>query len=142
MRVLAGLRNLDALYFVAATLDQSLDIRNDAFDVSFVKPVLRDKNVYLIESRLFAQLGECGEIDVAIDDVLHARLRLADVVNTTADHKGLLDAVRSLHCYYVANVRLRNLKRVAFDQDLARRRRPCTGFWHELADANVPVVLD
>src|SRR6185503_18763284 len=124
MRMLAGTRNVDAQHFVTATLDQRFDVGNDSFDMRLVKSVLCDQKIYLIESWLFAELGQGGEIDVAVDDVLHARLCLAYVVNTTADHEGLLDAVCSLHDYGVANASSRNLERITLDQDLTCRRRP------------------
>jgi hypothetical protein len=85
MRMLAGTRNLNALHFVAAALDQRFDIGNDSFDMCLVKSVLCDQKIDLVESRLFAELYEGGEIDIAIDDILHARLRLAHVVNTTTN---------------------------------------------------------
>src|ERR1044071_6941131 len=142
MRMLAGTRNVDAQHFVATVLDQRLDVGNDSFDMRFVKSVLCDEKIYLIESWLFAELGQGGEIDVAVDDILHARLCLAHVENATADHEWLLDPVCGLHYHRVANARSHNLKRVTLDQDLTCRRRPRADFRHEFTDANVAVILD
>src|SRR5689334_22747096 len=142
MRMLAGSRNVDAQHFVATVLDQRLDVGNDSFDMRFVKSVLCDQKIYLIEPRLFAELGQGGEIDIAVNNVLHTRLCLAHVVNATADHKWLLDAVCSLHCHRVANARSYNLKRITLDQNLACQGRPRAVFRHEFTDANVAVILD
>src|ERR1044072_9461437 len=142
MRMLAGTRDINTNDFVTATLDQRFDVGNNLFDMRLVKPVLCDQEIYLIESRLFAELDKCSEIDVAVDDILHPRLRLAYIVNPTADHEGLLNAICSLHCYGIANARSHNLERVALDQDLAGRRRPGAAFRHEFTDAYVAVVLD
>src|ERR1051325_4186019 len=139
--MLTGLWNLDAWHVMSSALDQPLNIGGDAPDVVFVEPVLCDDDVQLIEPRLFAELDQGGEIDVAIDDVLHARLRLAHVVHTAADDERLLYAVRSLDCDCVAGVSLRDLKRIALDQYLARRGWPRAALRHELADANVAVVF-
>src|SRR6185369_13391082 len=130
MRMFAGTRNLDAQHFVATALDQLLDVGNDSFDMRLVKSVLCDQKIDLIESWLFAELGQGVEIDVAVDDVLHARLCLAHIVNTTTYHEWLLDAVCGLHCHGIADARSHNLERVTLDQDLACCRRPSAGFRH------------
>src|SRR5215217_5597847 len=140
--MLAGPRNLDAAHVMSTALDQLLDVARHAPDVVFVKPVLRDEDVQLIEARLFAELDEGCEIDIAVDDVLHARLRLAHVVNTAADHEWCLDAIRSLDCDGVADVCPRDLKRIALDQYRAVCRRPSVALRHELADANVAEIFD
>src|SRR6185369_9519389 len=97
--MLARRGNLNAAYVMTATPDQSLNVGSYAPDVIFVEPLLRDEDVQLIEPRFFAELDQGGEIDVAIDDIFHARLRLAHVVHTAADHEWLLDTIRSLHAY-------------------------------------------
>jgi hypothetical protein len=84
-----------------------------------------------------------GEIDVAIDDILHARLRLAHIVNTTAYHEWLLDAVCSLHCYGIANARSSQ----PGTHHASIRISPVAGghapaFGTSLADADVAVVVD
>src|SRR5215217_7456091 len=140
--MLAGSRNLDAAHVMSTALDQLLDVARHAPDVVFVKPVLRDEDVQLIEARLFAELDEGCEIDIAVDDVLHTRLRLAHVVNAAADHEWCLYAIRSLDGDSIAGVYLRHLKRIALDQYLASRRRPRATLRHELADANVAVVFN
>src|SRR6185369_15543627 len=118
------------------------DVARHAPDVVLVKPVLRDEDVQLIEARLFAELDECCEIDVAVDDVLHARLRLAHVVNAAADYERCFYAIRSLDGDGVADVCPRYLKRIALDQYLACRWRPSATLGHELADANIAVIFD
>src|SRR6185436_18355760 len=140
--MLAGWRNVNATHVVSAALNQLLNLAGDAPDVVFVEPVLRDEDVQLIESRLFAKLDQRGEIDVAVNDVLHARLRLAHVVHTAADDERLFDPVHSLDRDCIADVCFHNLKRIALDQYLAGGGRPRAAFRHKLADANVAVVLD
>ena len=99
----AWLRNINAPHFVSTALINvwfSLPL----LDVVLIEPVLRDENIELVEMWLFAELDQGREIDVAVDDVLHARLRLAHVVNAAADHEWLLDAVCGLNCHGVADV--------------------------------------
>src|SRR5574338_36592 len=140
--MLSRLRNVNAADLVSTTLYQLFDVARNAPYVTFVKPVLRDEDVQLIESRFLAELDQRREIDVTIDDVLHARLRLAHVVYTAADHEWLFDTLRGLHGDSVADVCFRNLESVALDQHFTSGRRPCTALGHEFANAYVAVVFN
>src|SRR5438105_3661939 len=140
MRMFARRGYLNTPHFMPATLDHLLDVCDHSLDVVLVESILRQENVQLIEVRLFAELGQRCKIDVTIDHVLHARLRLADVMNAAADHERSLDAVGSLHDNCVADAGFRNLKSIALDQDLTGRRWPRALFRHELADTNVAVI--
>src|SRR6476646_3187964 len=104
MRMFAWRWYVNTPDLVPARLDQLLNVRRDLANVALVKSILRDENVEPIEIRFFAELDQRCEIDVAVNDVFHARLRLADVVNATRDHEWLLDAVRSLNNHGVAKL--------------------------------------
>src|SRR6185503_6017196 len=142
MRMLARRGDVDAPNFMPAAFDQLLDVCDYSPDVVFVKPVLRDEDVQLVQLRLFAELDQRGEIDVAVNDILHSRLRLAHVVDAAANHQWLLDAIRSFYGHRVADTCFRNLKRIALDQDLAVRWRPRATLGNKRADADVAIVMD
>src|SRR4026207_22819 len=63
-------------------------------------------------------------------------------MHAPANREWLLDSIRGLHCYSVADACLRDLERIALDQYLAGRGRPRAVLRHELADANVAVVFN
>src|SRR5688500_11246320 len=142
MRVFAGCRDIDASDLPAAAFDQRLDIARDLLDVRLVHTVITYENIQLIEIRFFSKLDQGGEIDVAVNDVLHARLRLAHVVHAAADEQQLLLAVCSLYLNLVAYIRSHHLECITLDQNLASCRWPGTRFRFEFADANVAVVLN
>src|SRR5207237_1143158 len=142
MWMFAGRGYLYTPHFMPATLNHLLDIGHHSLDVVLVESILRHENVQLIEVRLFAELNQGRQIDVTINDVLHARLRLAHIMNAAADQEGSLDAVRSLHENCVADAGFRNLKSIPLDQDLTGRGRPGTLLRHEFADADVAVIFD
>src|SRR5207244_3067697 len=117
-------------------------IVNNILDVLFVERVARNDQLHLIESGSLAELYERRLRDVAVDDVLHPRLRLPDVVNAAADAKRSLRSVRRADDDVLADLDSRDLKRVALDEDLAGRRRPRALLGIEFADANVCEVFD
>ena len=78
--------HVNTYYLPSVAFYQALHIRGDFLNVRFVEPPIANEDVQLIERRFFAELDQRSEIDVAVDDVLHARLRLAHVVNAAADH--------------------------------------------------------
>ena len=104
--------------------------------------ILSDQNIQLIEIGFFAQQLERVERDVAINQILHARLCLADIVDAAGDAQGLLFAIRGSHRDRIADARLGDLKGVSFDQQLAGGRRPCALLGVELADADIAIVFD
>ncbi len=111
-------------------------------DVLLVEPVLRHEDLQLIEKRLLAQLRQRVERDVAVDQVLHAGLRLADIVDAAADTQGLLVPASRLHDHGVADLRASDLEGIPLDQDLACSRRPRALLGIDLADSDLPEVLD
>jgi hypothetical protein len=141
MWVFAGRGHINTPDLAAPRLDQRLHVCRDFADVILVELVLRNENVESIKIRFFAELDQGCEIDVAVDDVFHARLRLAHVVNAPADHEWLFDAIWRFHHHGIADAGVQDLKRVALNQDLAYRRRPCALLGFEFADANVAIVF-
>ena len=63
----------------------ALDGFGDAADVRLVESVVSDDQGQLVEIRLFSEQRERVQADIAVDDVLHAGLGLADVVHAAAE---------------------------------------------------------
>src|SRR5688572_5622217 len=127
---------------MSAAVDCPFHVGYHAPDVVFVEAVLSDEDVELVQHRCLAELDEGGEVYVTVNNILHTRLRLAHVVCAASDHERLLDTVRSLNSYNVADLCFRNLKSVALNQNLAVPGRPGAFLGNKLADADVAVVVN
>src|SRR5262245_51222689 len=141
MRMFAGLRNISSTRLMSATLDQLLHVGCDVAHMRFIKFVPVYRNLQLVEVRLFAQLSERVEVDVAVDDVLHARLCLAYILHRTAETQRPLIASGRPDRHGIADARPGDLNGVAFDQYLAGTWRPGALLRLQRADANIPEIL-
>ena len=86
-------------------LQPLLHARRHRQDVLLVERVVGHHELDLIEVGLFSQLREGVEGDVAVDDVLHARLGLAHVVDGAAHSQGPLISAGGPHGHGVADPR-------------------------------------
>src|SRR5262249_61187738 len=102
----------------------------------FVEPVPVYHDLQLIEVRLFPQLLQRVEVDVAVNGVLHARLGLAYILHSAAETQRPLITSGRLDRHRIADARPGDLDGVAFDQYLAGRRRPGALLRLQRADAN------
>ena len=57
VRMFAGRGYVDAAHLLPAAVDRSLDICDHSLDVVFVKPVLSDEDIELIESQVLLRVG-------------------------------------------------------------------------------------
>src|SRR3954471_10110069 len=110
MRMFSGTRNIDAANGMSGGFERPADFLGDAADVRLVVTIVGDQNVEPIEIRLLAQVRQGVERDVAVDDILHARLRLADVVHAATDAQCTFFSARGANGCVVANARARNLE--------------------------------
>src|SRR5882724_6789060 len=106
MRMFAGWWDLHAANGVPTAFDSLHSARDDVADVLLVEAICCRENLELVEPRLFAELCQRGQRDVAVDAVFHSRLRLADVVNAASDAKRGLASVRGFDAHRVADARV------------------------------------
>src|SRR5918994_691255 len=97
MRMFSGRGYVDAAHLMSTALYCRFYVSYHASDVVFVKLVLSNEDIQLVQSWFFSQLDQRCEVDVAINKILHARLRLAYIVNASSDNERLLDTVCSFN---------------------------------------------
>ena len=137
----AWLRNINTSDFVTPSLDSCLDSRCHFSNVVLIEPILRHENIELVEIRLFSELCQSIERDVAVDHVFHSCLGLAHIVNTAANDQPLFVSIAGLDRHQVTDTGLRNLESIALNQYLASRRWPCTSLVFEPGNVNIAVIL-
>ena len=105
VRVRARGRNLPPPHGVAAAHQPLLHLRRDPAHVGRVQGVSRDEHLHLVEEHLFPQEAQGLRRHVGVDGVLHAGLRLPDVVDRAHDPQGLLGPAHGLDGDDVSDLR-------------------------------------
>jgi len=90
MRMFARHRNIQPAHCTPLAFDPLFNVRRYAANMRFIELIARHNNVQPIQVRLFAELRQRRQRDVAVNDVFHSCLRLANVFDRAADAQRLV----------------------------------------------------